>query len=109
MFLDNDVVLGNLFIKIIEREMKEITFDKIYDFIYYVSLKLNEKENTTILVSKEGIINFVEMYQEYIKMDELEEKIIIKNEKEILKRFRNRYEDNGKKFVDSFEYALEQI
>ena len=109
MFLDNDVVLGNLFIKVIEREMEEITFNKIYDFIYYASLKLNEKENTIILVSKDGIINFVEMYQEYIQMDESEEKIVIKKKEESLERFRNRYEDNGRKFAESFEYALEQI
>lgn len=109
MFLDNDVVLGNFFIKVIEKEMDEITFNKIYDFIYFASLKLNEKENTTILVSREGIINFVEMYEEFIQMDETEEKIVITKRKESLERFRNRYEDNGKEFAESFDYALEQI
>lgn len=109
MFLDNDVVLGNLFIKVIEKEMDEITFNKIYDFVYYVSLKLNEKENTTILVSKDGIMNFVEMYQDFIQIDESEEKIIITKREESLTRFRNRYEDNGKEFEASFDFALEKI
>ena len=35
-YLDNDVVLGNLFIKVIERELDEITFNKIYDFIVLI-------------------------------------------------------------------------
>ena len=52
-YLDNDVVLGNLFIKVIERELDKITFNKIYDFIYYASLKLNVEEETYILVSRE--------------------------------------------------------
>lgn len=107
-FLDNDVVLGNLFIKVIEREMDSITFNKIYDFVYYVSTKLNEEENTTILVSKEGILNFAEIYQDYIRIDENEEKIVITN-KEALTCFKRRYEDNGKEYAASFEYALEQI
>ena len=108
-FLDNDVVLGNLFIKVIEKEIYEITFNKIYDFIYYVSTKLNEEENTIILVSKEGLMNFVEHYTEFIIVDENEEKIVITKKEESLKCFRNSFEDYGKKFAESFDFALEQI
>ncbi|MCM1262001.1 MAG: hypothetical protein NC313_04700 [Butyrivibrio sp.] len=109
MFLDNDMVLGNLFIKVIEKEMNEITFEKIYDFVYYASIKLNEKENTIILVSKEGIMNFAELYKDFIQIDEEEKKIIITSKEETLICFRNRYEDNGKDFAESFDFALEQI
>lgn len=108
-YLDNDVVLGNLFIKVIEKELKEITFEKIYDFVYYASVKLNEKENTMILVSRDGIMNFVGLYSDFIEIDEEEEKIIITKREESLVCFRNRYEDNGKDFAASFDFALEQI
>lgn len=108
-YLGNDMVLGNLFIKVIEREMNEITFEKIYDFIYFSSIKLNEKENTTILVSRDGIMNFAEIYAEFIEIDESEEKIIITKSEELLICFRKRYEDNRKEFADSFDFALEQI
>lgn len=109
MYLDNDMVLGNLFIKVIENKMDEITFEKIYDFIYYTSVKLNEKENTTILVSKDGIMSFAELYKDFIQIDEEEMKIIITRKEESLICFRNRYEDNGKDFAESFDFALKQI
>lgn len=108
-FLDNDVVLGNLFIKVIERKMDSITFNKIYDFVYYASTKLNEEENTTILVSKDGILNFVEFYRDYIEIDETEEERIVIRRKEVLNFFKRRYEDYGKEYAASFEYALQQI
>lgn len=110
-FLDNDMVLGNLFIKVIENEMSEITFNKIYDFIYYASLKLNEEENTTILVSRDGIMHFAELYREFIILDADEEKITIKNASEdaSLVCFRRRYEDNGKEYASVFDFAMSQI
>lgn len=109
VFLDNDMVLGNLFIKLIERQINEIAFEKLYDFVYYVSTKLNEKENTTILVSKEGIMRFVEYYEEYIKVDETQSKILITKREESYACFKKRYEDNGKEFSDSFDYALDKL
>lgn len=108
-YLDNDVTLGNLFIKVIEREIADLTFNKIYDFVYYVSTKLNEEENTTVLVSRDGIFNFVEMYSEYISLNENEERIIITKREESLKCFKRRYEDNGKEFAASFDYAIDCI
>lgn len=108
-YLDNDVALGNLFIKVIEKEISDLTFNKIYDFVYYVSSKLNEEENTIVLVSKDGILNFVEMYREYIMVDENDERIIITKKEESLKCFKRRYEDNGKEFAASFDYAIERI
>lgn len=109
VFLDNDMVLGNLFIKLIERKIDEIAFEKLYDFVYYVSSKLNEAENVSILVSKEGIMRFVEYYEDYIKVDETQSKIIITKKEESLACFKKRYEDNGKEFSDSFDYALDQL
>lgn len=109
MYLDNDMVLGKLFIKVIERKMDEITFEKIYNFIHCASIELNEKENTTILVSREGIINFAELYKDFIQIDEEEKKIIITHREESLFCFQNRYEDNGKDYAESFDFALKQI
>ena len=110
-YLDNDMVLGNLFIKVIEKEMKEITFNKIYDFIYYASMKLNEEDNTTILVSKDGIMHFAELYRDFIELDADEERITIRSasESESLMCFRRRYEDNGREFAEVFDFAMSQI
>lgn len=109
VFLDNDLVLGNLFIKLIEREIDEIEFDKLFDFVYYVSSKLNESENATVLVSRDGIMKFAEYYADYIEIDETFSKIIITRSEESLNCFKKRYEDNGREFSDSFEYALDRL
>ena len=109
LFLDNDMVLGNLFIKLIEREIEEIEFEQVYDFVYYVASKLNETDDALILVSREGIMKFAEYYADFIKVDEESSKIMITKKKESLNCFRIRYGDSGKKFSDSFDYALEQL
>lgn len=109
VFLDNDMVLGNLFIKLIERNIDEIAFEKLYDFIYYVSSKLNETENATVLVSRDGIMKFAEYYADYIEIDETFSKIIITRSEESLICFKKRYEDNGKEFSASFDYALNKV
>ena len=109
IFLDNDMVLGNLFIKLIEREIDEIEFEKVYDFVYYVSSKLNETENALILVSKEGIMRFAEYYADFITVDDMLSKITITKREESLNCFRIRYEESGKEFSDSFDYALAQM
>ena len=109
VFLDNDLVLGNLFIKLMERQIDEIDFERVFDFVYYVSTKLNETENATILVSRDGIMNFADYYADYVKIDETASKIIITRSEESLDCFKKRYEDNGREFSDSFDYAIEMI
>lgn len=109
IFLDNDMVLGNLFIKLIEREIEEIEFEKVYDFVYYVASKLNETDNALILVSREGIMKFVDYYADFIQVDDQASKIIITKREESLQCFKIRYEESGRKFSSSFDFALEQL
>lgn len=104
-YVDNDVILGNLFIKVIEQELDEITFNKIYDFVYYTSLKLNEEENTLILVSRESIMSFVECYKELICIEK-EDSIKVMKKEESIQCFKNRYEENGEEYADAFNYAM---
>lgn len=108
-YLDNDVVLGNLFIKVIERELDEITFNKIYDFIYYTSVELNKDEDTIILVSREGIMEFAETYAEFIKIDENTDTIKIINRQESIDCFEKRYKENGEIYEAAFNYAMNQV
>lgn len=109
VFLDNDMVLGNLFIKLIEREIEEIEFEKVYDFVYYVSSKLKETDDALVLVSREGIMKFVEYYADFIEVDDKLSKIIITKKEESLSCFKIRYEEGGKEFSDSFNYAIEKL
>jgi len=108
-YVDNDVVLGNLFIKVIEREINEITFNKIYDFIYFTSLKLNEKEDTRILVSRDEIMNFVARYKDLIRVNEQNDSITIMKKEESVACFKIRYEENGEEYAEAFDYAMNQL
>lgn len=89
-YLGNNAILGNLFEKVAKKEMESITFNKLYDILYYASVELNEKEQTVILVNREGIFNFIEIYQDSISVDETDEKIVILN-KEKVSSFSNLY------------------
>lgn len=108
-YLDNDVVLGNLFIKVIERELDEITFNKIYDFIYFTSLELNKEEETIILVSKDGIMSFVDAYREFIEVDETTDSIRIIKKQESIICFEKRYKEIGEEYEDAFDFAMNQL
>lgn len=109
VFLDNDLVLGNLFIKLIERQINEIEFERLFDFVYYASARLNETGNVTLLVSREGIMKFADRYAAYIMIDETASKILITRNEESLACFRKRYEENGRDFSASFDFALDQL
>lgn len=108
-YLDNDVVLGNLFLKVIERDLEEITFNKIYDFIYYTSAKLNENEETILLVSREGIMNFVEIYAEFVEVDEDTDTIKIIKSAESAECFNKRYRENCEEYIKAFDFAINQV
>lgn len=108
-YVDDDIVLGNLFIKVIEKEIDEITFNKIYDFIYYTSLKLNEVENTLLLVSRDKIIDFAERYREFIQVDESGETIMIRNREKSIKCFKKLYQESGEEYAAAFDYAMDRL
>lgn len=108
-YLGGEMVLGNLFIKLIEKEIEELTFNKLYDIIYYTSVKLNEEENTLVLVSRDEIICFAEMYDEFIEINESGDKIKLKKKEELVKCFKARYEQMGREYMPAFEFAFEQI
>lgn len=82
-YLGNNIVLGSLFEAVVKCEKDSITFNKIYDILYYASVELNEKEQTVILVDREGIYNFVELYNDYIIVNETEESINILNKEKV--------------------------
>ena len=50
-YLGNNEVLGSLFEAVVKCEKDSITFNKIYDILYYASVELNEKERTIALCS----------------------------------------------------------
>lgn len=108
-YLDGDMVLGNLFIKLLENEMEELSFDKLYDFIYYISVELNQQENTLVLVTKNEIMNFAEKYNEFVDIDEDEEKIILKKKEESKQCFINRYKKMGEGYMRIFDFAFKQM
>ena len=65
--MNNDSLLGNFFIELIKNKRESVTFEQIFDFVYYASLKLEEENKTTeILVSRSGICNFVETHNIFL-------------------------------------------
>lgn len=78
-YLGNDFLLGKLFEKVAERKIQSLTFNKLYDILYYTSVKLNQSEDTLLLVTRNGILHFAEIYQDFIEIDDSEEEITIKN------------------------------
>lgn len=82
-YLGNNEVLGSLFEAVVKFQRESITFNKIYDILYYASIELNEKEQTVILVDREGIYNFVELYNDSIIVNETEDSINILNKKKV--------------------------
>lgn len=103
-YLGNNVVLGSLFEKVAKKEMESITFNKLYDILYYVSVQL-EKKQTLILVDREGIFNFVNLYKDSIDVDESDDVIRILN-KERVASFSDIYQID-KEIEDVFTKAIE--
>lgn len=103
--LDNDIFLGNLFVKLIEKEKMEIEFKKIFDYVYYVSKKLNEKQDTVILVTRDKLEFFINKYCDYIHVTENEKMICIKNKELALRCFMQRYGA----YVGEFEKELDEV
>lgn len=108
-FLDNDIFLGNLFIKLIEKKVTEIEFTKIFDYVFYVSKKLSEKVDTIVLVSKERLEYFIDKYNDSIQIRECDEKIMITNQAKILDCFKRRYESYSTDFADALNSAVENL
>lgn len=105
-YMGNDFILGKLFEKVAEKEINNITFSQLYDILYYTSVKLNRTEETVLLVTRDGILNFAEMYNDFITIDESSDKIIITN-KEKISTFSAIFDrdDNLDKVIS---YAIEQ-
>lgn len=108
-YLDNNILIGNLLIKFLEKDIEVVSFQKIYDFLYYTSLKLNEDENAVILASKESIYNFVDQYRNLLQISENNDSIKILHIQDSLKRFRACYEKYGKAYADAFKYAEAKV
>jgi len=107
-YLGNNEVLGSLFEAVVKCEKDSITFNKIYDILYYASVELNEKERTIILVDREGIYNFVDLYKDSILVNETEEEIKILN-KDKVSTFSEIYkidEEIEKIFTNAIERVL---
>ena len=109
LYLGNDIVLGNLFLKLVEKEITEIACEEIYDFLYYVSSKMNEKQNTVLLVSKEGIYNFIKMYNGFLQLKDDRKHIEITNKEGIKENFPEFYGCYVEKYRDYFLNAINLI
>lgn len=82
-YFGNDFILEKLFQKVVERKIKDLTFNKLYDILYYVSIQLNREEETLLLVTRDGILSFAEIYSDFIDVDEDSDTIKIKKKDEV--------------------------
>lgn len=104
-FIGNDIVMGNLFIRLIDAKKESIQFNQIYKFIYYASVNFNKKEKTKLLTSYYEIHNFVRSFSNYLYIDEEEKKITITIPKEKIPDFKIELEscymiDDFREFFD---------
>ena len=81
-YFGNDFILEKLFQKVVEKEINDLTFNKLYDILYYVSIQLNREEETLLLVTRNGILSFAEIYSDFIDVDEDSDTIKIKKKDE---------------------------
>ena len=81
-YFGNDFILEKLFQKVVEKEINDLTFNKLYDILYYVSIQLNREEETLLLVTRNGILSFAEIYSDFIDVDEDSDIIKIKKKDE---------------------------
>lgn len=108
MFLNNDIVIANLLIKLIEKDITNIMFFDIYNFSYFIHFYLSHNTDMTemIMVSKDDIIKFVDMNTEL----EINGEMISIIDKEILiEKIKNNYSNNENLFEKAFDFAFSKV
>ena len=108
MFLQPSIVIGNLLIKLIRKEIFQVSFFDIYNFFYYVHEYLSYNSTATMIMgSRDNITEFVESYNQYISL--AGERIEIINANNLIELLTSRYTLSIDMYNDSFNYAFSKM
>lgn len=76
-YLNTEQVIGNMFIELLKKNIREISFEKFINFEKNLDKRLREDNNTIICMSTNEIYSAVEQYNRIFNISE--EKILLRD------------------------------
>ena len=108
MFLQQSIVIGNLLIKLIHKEIFQISFFDIYNFFYYVHGYLSQNSTAAMVIcSKDDIFQFINNYSGKLRV--YSEKIDIIQDLDLLNDLTDKYKISEKITLEAFDFSFSHI
>ena len=108
MFLHTDVIMGNLFIRVLKQGIRSLTFFDIYNFFYYVHGYLSQNSTAAMVIcSKDDIFQFINNYSGKLRV--YSEKIDIIQDLDLLNDLTDKYKISEKITLEAFDFSFSHI